>query len=150
VVQVRTHPAYVAHARPVTSVGPGAASATRSTGTQAEYVRIPDAYTSLCTDFPEGGALSDTLPTGFECGVLHGKVQPGTTVADRGAGPVGLAVPLTARHSPVGILMIDLDEHRLEAATRLGRNGDGQRHRRRCRAGGDADDQRARHRPPST
>jgi alcohol dehydrogenase len=25
--------------------------------------------------------LSDILPTGFECGVLNGKVQPGSTVA---------------------------------------------------------------------
>lgn len=52
-------------------------------GTQAEYVRIPHADTSLY--WIPGGAdeeslvmLSDVLPTGFECGVLNGKVQPGT------------------------------------------------------------------------
>jgi alcohol dehydrogenase len=41
--------------------------------------------------------LSDILPTGFECGVLNGKVQPGNTVAIVGAGPIGLAAPLTAQ-----------------------------------------------------
>jgi alcohol dehydrogenase len=32
--------------------------------------------------------LSDILPTGFECGVLNGKVAPGNTVAIVGAGPI--------------------------------------------------------------
>src|SRR3984957_15048208 len=55
-------------------------------GTQAEFVRIPHADTSLYP-IPEGAdeealvMLSDILPTGFECGVLNGKVQPGGTVA---------------------------------------------------------------------
>ena len=55
-------------------------------GTQAEYVRIPHADTSLYR-VPEGAEedalvmLSDILPTGFECGVLNGKVKPGDTVA---------------------------------------------------------------------
>ena len=35
--------------------------------------------------------LSDILPTGYEIGVLKGKVKPGSTVAIVGAGPVGLA-----------------------------------------------------------
>jgi hypothetical protein len=35
--------------------------------------------------------LDDILPTGFECGVLNGKVQPGSTVAIVGSRPVGLA-----------------------------------------------------------
>jgi alcohol dehydrogenase len=30
---------------------------------------------------------SEILPTGFECGVLNGKVGPGNTVAIVGAGP---------------------------------------------------------------
>jgi len=53
-------------------------------GTQAEYVRIPHADTSLYP-IPKGAdeealvMLSDILPTGFECGVLNGKVQPGST-----------------------------------------------------------------------
>lgn len=65
--------------------------------------------------------LSDILPTGFECGVLNGKVQPGSTVAIVGAGPVGLAALLTAQfYSPAAIIMIDLDDNRLDVAKRFG------------------------------
>ena len=65
--------------------------------------------------------LSDILPTGFECGVLNGKVQPGATVAIVGSGPIGLAALLTAQfYSPAQIIMIDLDDNRLECATRFG------------------------------
>jgi alcohol dehydrogenase len=95
-------------------------------GTQAEYVRIPHADTSLYP-VPEGTdeealvMLSDILPTGFECGVLNGKVQPGSTVAIVGAGPIGLAALLTAQfYSPAAIIMVDLDENRLETAKRFG------------------------------
>ena len=38
--------------------------------------------------------LSDILPTGFECGVLNGKIQPGSSVAIVGAGTIGLAARL--------------------------------------------------------
>lgn len=95
-------------------------------GTQADFVRTPHADTSLYP-IPEGAdeealvMLSDILPTGFECGVLNGKVQPGSTVAIVGSGPVGLAALLTAQfYSPAEIIMIDLDDNRLEAAKRLG------------------------------
>lgn len=95
-------------------------------GTQAEYVRIPHADTSLYK-LPQGidhdavVMLSDILPTGFECGVLNGKIQPGNTVAIVGAGPIGLAALLTAQfYSPSQIIMIDPDDHRLEMAKRLG------------------------------
>jgi len=95
-------------------------------GTQAEYVRIPHAETSLYP-IPEGAdeeamvMLSDILPTGFECGVLNGKVSPGSTVAIVGSGPIGLAALLTAQlYSPADIIMIDLDDNRLEVARRFG------------------------------
>jgi alcohol dehydrogenase len=95
-------------------------------GTQAEYVRIPHADGSLYS-FPPGGneealvMLSDILPTGFECGVLNGQVKPGDTVAIVGAGPVGLAVLLTAQfYSPAAIFMIDLDDKRLAVAKQFG------------------------------
>jgi alcohol dehydrogenase len=95
-------------------------------GTQAELVRIPQADGSLHR-FPDDGdeealvMLSDILPTGFECGVLNGQVKPGDTVAIVGAGPVGLAVLLTAQfYSPAAILMIDLDHKRLAVAKELG------------------------------
>lgn len=65
--------------------------------------------------------LSDILPTGYEIGVLKGKVKPGSTVAIVGAGPVGLATLLTAQfYSPSKIIMIDLDDNRLETAKSLG------------------------------
>lgn len=95
-------------------------------GTQAEYVRIPHADGSL-HKFPAGGdeeamvMLSDILPTGFECGVLNGQVKPGDTVAIVGAGPVGLAVLLTAQfYSPAAIFMLDLDDKRLAIAKHFG------------------------------
>jgi len=98
----------------------------RIDGTQAEYVRIPHADTSLYP-IPPGGdeqalvMLSDIVPTGFECGVLNGKVEPGSTVAIIGAGPIGLAALLTAQfYAPAEIVMIDLDENRLRVATRFG------------------------------
>jgi alcohol dehydrogenase len=95
-------------------------------GTQADYVRIPHADTSLYS-IPPGAdeaalvMLSDILPTGFECGVLNGKVAPGGSVAIVGAGPIGLACLLTARfYSPAQVIMIDLDDHRLAVARRFG------------------------------
>jgi alcohol dehydrogenase len=95
-------------------------------GTQAEFVRIPHADNSLYP-IPDGAdeealvMLSDILPTGFECGVLNGKVAPGNTVAIVGSGPIGLAALLTAQfYSPADIIMIDLDDNRLEVAKRFG------------------------------
>jgi alcohol dehydrogenase len=95
-------------------------------GTQAEYVRIPHADTSLYR-IPEGAdedafvMLSDILPTGFECGVLNGKVTPGSSVAIVGAGPIGLAALLTAQfYAPAQIIIVDLDDNRLEVAKRFG------------------------------
>jgi alcohol dehydrogenase len=95
-------------------------------GTQAEYVRIPHADTSLYR-LPAGvdeeafTMLSDILPTGFECGVQNGQVKPGDTVAIVGAGPIGLAALLTAQfYSPAEIIMVDLDANRLEVARSLG------------------------------
>ncbi|MGV8988489.1 MAG: zinc-dependent alcohol dehydrogenase family protein [Cypionkella sp.] len=95
-------------------------------GTQAEYVRTPHADMSLY-HIPQGAneealvMLSDILPTGFECGVLNGKVQPGCSVAIVGAGPVGMAALLTAQFfSPGQIIMIDLDDNRLAIARKFG------------------------------
>ncbi len=95
-------------------------------GTQAEYVRIPFADTSLYAvpahaDEDALVMLSDILPTGFECGVLSGAVKPGDSVAIVGAGPVGLAALLTAQlFSPAEIVVIDLDDNRLEVAKSFG------------------------------
>lgn len=95
-------------------------------GTQAEFVRVPHADTSLY-HIPEGAdeealvLLSDIFPTGFECGVLNGKLEPGCTVAIVGSGPIGLATLLTAKfYSPAKIVMIDVDDGRLAVARRMG------------------------------
>lgn len=95
-------------------------------GTQAEYVRIPFADNSLY-HIPENAddeaivMLSDILPTGFECGVLNGQIRPGDTVAIVGAGPVGMAVLLTAQfYAPSAIILIDLDDNRLQVAKTFG------------------------------
>jgi alcohol dehydrogenase len=65
--------------------------------------------------------LSDILPTGYECGVLNGQIKPGDTVAIVGGGPIGLATILTAQFcSPAEIIMIDIDDNRLEIAKKFG------------------------------
>jgi alcohol dehydrogenase len=95
-------------------------------GTQAEFVRIPHADTSLHALPPDAdeeamAMLSDILPTGFECGVLNGQVKPGDTVAIVGAGPIGLAALLTAQlYSPAETVMIDVDANRLQMARAFG------------------------------
>lgn len=95
-------------------------------GTQAEYVRIPHADTSLYPLPPEADEeavvmLSDIFPTGLECGVLNGQVKPGDIVAIIGAGPIGLSALLTAKlYSPAEIIMVDMDDNRLEIARSFG------------------------------
>ncbi len=95
-------------------------------GTQAQYVRIPHADNSLYPapkDIDEESLvmLSDIFPTGLECGVLNGKVQPGDRVAIVGSGPIGLAALLTARfYSPAQLILIDLDDNRLQVARSFG------------------------------
>lgn len=97
-----------------------------SDGCQAEYVRIPYADNSLYL-VPKGVdhrafvMLSDVLPTAFELGVKAGKIEPGQTVAVIGAGPVGLAAVISAQfYSPAQIIVIDINEHRLQAALTMG------------------------------
>ncbi len=95
-------------------------------GTQAEYVRIPYAETSLHViprevDDEAATMLSDVLPTGYECGVHNGQVKPGDFVAIVGAGAIGLAAVLTAGlYAPAAIAVIDLDPIRLALAKTLG------------------------------
>jgi alcohol dehydrogenase len=95
-------------------------------GTQAEYVRIPFAESSL-HKLPAGLSdeaavmLSDILPTGFEIGVRNGRVKPGDVVAVVGSGPVGLSAMMTAGlYGASRIIAIDLDENRLTQARTFG------------------------------
>ena len=95
-------------------------------GTQADHVRTPHADTSLhrfppCSDEDALVMLGDILPTGFECGVLNGTTEPGSSIAIVGAGSVGLAALLTAQScSPPTIIMIDLDDNRFRIGRQFG------------------------------
>jgi len=95
-------------------------------GVQAEYVRVPHADNSLhkvpnTLDDDVAVLLCDILPTGHEIGVQYGNVKVGDAIAIVGAGPVGMGVLLTAQfYSPSIIVVIDLDENRLEMAKELG------------------------------
>jgi len=95
-------------------------------GTQAEYVRVPFADTSTYP-IPDGVTdeqilmLADILPTGYEVGVLNGRVRPGDVVAVVGAGPIGLSAIMGAKlFSPSHIIAIDLADSRLDAAKQFG------------------------------
>jgi alcohol dehydrogenase len=95
-------------------------------GTQAEYVRVPFADTSTYP-VPPGVTdeqilmLADILPTGYEVGVLNGRVRPGDVVAVVGAGPIGLSAMMGARlFSPSHVVAIDFADSRLEAAKQFG------------------------------
>jgi alcohol dehydrogenase len=95
-------------------------------GTQAEYVRVPFADASTYP-VPDGAAdedilmLADILPTGYEVGVLNGRVRPGDVVAVVGAGPIGLSAIMGAHlFSPSHIVAIDLADSRLKAAEQFG------------------------------
>jgi alcohol dehydrogenase len=95
-------------------------------GTQAEYARVPFADNSTY-QIPAGVSdeealmLADILPTGYEVGVLNGRISPGDVVAVVGSGPVGLSAIMGARlFSPSHIVAIDLADRRLEAAKQFG------------------------------
>ncbi len=95
-------------------------------GTQAEYVRVPFADTSLyrlpdSVSDQQGVLLSDILPTGFEIGVQYGQVSPGDVVAVIGAGPVGLSVIATAAlYGAAKVIVLDLDQNRIEQGIKFG------------------------------
>ncbi len=98
----------------------------RIDGTQAEYVRVPYPETSTFR-IPDGVSdeealmLADILPTGYEVGVLAGRVRPGDVVAVVGAGPVGLSAIACARlFSPSHIIAVDLSDARLKEAREFG------------------------------
>jgi alcohol dehydrogenase len=95
-------------------------------GTQAESVRVPFADTSLYA-VPENVTneqaifLADSLPTGYEVGVLAGQVRPGDTVAVVGAGAVGLsAILTTGLWGASKVIAIDTNKFRLGTALEFG------------------------------
>jgi alcohol dehydrogenase len=95
-------------------------------GTQAELVRVPYADTSLYAvpgDVTNEQAifLADSLPTGYEVGVLAGRVRPGDTVAVVGAGAVGLsAILTTGLWGASKVVAVDTNKFRLGKALEFG------------------------------
>ncbi len=95
-------------------------------GTQAELVRVPYADTSLYlvpaeVSNEQAIFLADSLPTGYEVGVLAGQVRPGDTVAVVGAGAVGLAAILTTGlWGASRVIAIDSNKFRLDRALEFG------------------------------
>ncbi len=95
-------------------------------GTQAELVRVPYADTSLYAvpahvTNEQAIFLADSLPTGYEVGVLAGQVRPGNTVAVVGAGAVGLsAVLTTGLWGASKVITIDTNKFRLEKSIEFG------------------------------
>jgi alcohol dehydrogenase len=95
-------------------------------GTQAESVRVPFADTSLYAipshvTNEQAIFLADSLPTGYEVGVLAGQVRPGDTVAVVGAGAVGLAAILTTGlWGASKVIAVDSNKFRLDKALEFG------------------------------
>ena len=96
-------------------------------GAFARYVVYRDA-----TTHPEGllklpdeldfetGALVEPLAVGMHA-ARQGRIAPGDKVAVLGAGPVGLASAIAARHlGAAEVLLADLSDHRLQVAREMG------------------------------
>jgi threonine dehydrogenase-like Zn-dependent dehydrogenase len=90
-------------------------------GGQAEYVRVPKANVGpikIPETIPDEKVLflSDILPTGYQA-VLNAEVEPGSTVAIFGAGPVGqMAAACAQMLGADKIFMVDHHPYRLEFA----------------------------------
>ncbi|GFF64860.1 alcohol dehydrogenase [Aspergillus lentulus] len=96
-------------------------------GTQAEYARIPHALFSLhvlpqSIDPKLAVTLSDTVPTAYECGILNGRIQPGSAIVIIGAGPIGLMILQMAKNlfGPAVTVVVGRGQPRLETARSMG------------------------------
>lgn len=97
-------------------------------GTQAEYVRVPDADTTLLSlpaerSDAEGVLLGDNFTTGYFCARngLSDARAGSPVVAVLGCGAVGLSALVCARHLGAGaVLAVDPVESRRATALRLG------------------------------
>ena len=94
-------------------------------GCQAEYVRVPyadNAFTRISGGVSDEDALflGDILATGW-WGARLAEIEPGSTVAVIGAGPVGLTTMMCARlANPSQVIALDVDDSRLELARERG------------------------------
>ena len=99
-------------------------------GAQADYVRVPFADVTL-HHIPAGLSdelvlfAGDILPTAYSAvaglAPASRSARPGETIVIFGAGPVGLCAVASARvFDPARIIVVDMEEYRLEIAGRLG------------------------------
>jgi threonine dehydrogenase-like Zn-dependent dehydrogenase len=93
-------------------------------GSQAEYVRVPQASVNLHPIAGGSDSLTDEqalfggdiLTTGFY-GAALSEIEQGDVVVVVGAGPVGLFCAAAAkRYSPAQVLVLDMDAHRVDFA----------------------------------
>ncbi|HEX5532135.1 MAG TPA: zinc-dependent alcohol dehydrogenase [Actinomycetales bacterium] len=90
-------------------------------GGQAEYLRVPQAHfgpVKVPDNLPDDRFLylSDILPTAWQ-GVQYADVEPGTSVAVLGLGPVGQLTARVARHfGAEHVIGVDLVPERLQQA----------------------------------
>ncbi|MGY0503765.1 NAD(P)-dependent alcohol dehydrogenase [Luteimonas sp. e5] len=94
-------------------------------GTQAEYVRVPDAQGNLAP-IPDGLSdeqvlmCPDIMSTGFK-GAENANIRIGDTVVVFAQGPIGLCATAGARLlGATTIIAVDGNDHRLEIARRMG------------------------------
>jgi threonine dehydrogenase-like Zn-dependent dehydrogenase len=94
-------------------------------GTHAERLRVPNADRNLLK-IPDGIEderalfLGDILTTGYYAAAIAG-IEPGDTVAVVGAGPVGFFAAQAARlHDPAKVLVLDMQQDRLDIVEGLG------------------------------
>jgi len=92
-------------------------------GAQAEYLRVPQAHfgpIKVPDGFPDERFLflSDVLPTSWQA-VAYADVEPGSTIAVIGLGPIGQMCARIARHVGAGrVIAVDSVPERLAMARR--------------------------------
>src|SRR5690242_13535123 len=97
--------------------GIGSSFGHRTAGTQARPLYAVPANVT----YEQAIFLADSLPTGYEVGVLAGKVRPGDTVAVVGAGAVGLsAILTTGLWGASRVIAVDTNKFRLDKARDFG------------------------------
>ncbi|MDJ0917647.1 MAG: zinc-dependent alcohol dehydrogenase family protein [Woeseiaceae bacterium] len=94
-------------------------------GSFAEYVAIDYADANLVhlpdeLDFVTAASLGCRFVTSFRAIVDQGQLKPGQWLAVHGCGGVGLSAIMIARALDARVIAIDIDDHKLEFASKIG------------------------------
>ncbi|GBF33299.1 alcohol dehydrogenase [Desulfocucumis palustris] len=91
-------------------------------GGYAQYVKVPaDNLIPVPHNMTlDQATLTQPLGVGYKAVVDHSCVEEGTTVAVLGAGPIGLGAIATASARGGNVIAIDLFEHKLKTAKKMG------------------------------